>query len=357
MKRNLTMLFFCVSVLLLSSCSRVAVSNNLASAEISAVESNFTETESKESGQWENLKTEARKSLEEDEYLFLVGFSSDASNTASCRLIAKDGSFDETITLAYLEQDIQFHYAIFEENSLEIDLAPELKTVKLTVEKTNYLLDFKAGTYSLEINYRIKDLKPEYLVDKSPDGKLSLYKTYILHYGDSVAGDYVILDEETQEIMYLGLYGGNSDQAVFCGQSAVLINRAEYLELLDARTGEPLPNIPQFDYGEENNPQYYTLGIANDFEQGKTLIAYRDNDFDGAQDWESKHEVYVAVFDMGGNRIDTIDTGFMIYPIYRVFLTHINFESVENGTAVLSTLESNSAYDPIEKVELGSIHY
>lgn len=207
--------------------------------------------------------------------------------------------------------------------------------------------------------YHMEELNPADIVDTSSNGEKLLYKANLTGGGDFLSGDFVIADLPSNDIWFLSHYRF-PDQAIFCGDQSVLINRIDELKLLNVYTGDPLPNTPRFDYGELQTevgiPQYYTLGIAFDENQSKTLIAYRET-YDESIYWEETSIVSIAVFNIDGHQVNTINTGFMIQPYIRSFINRIEFEIHEDGTAVLSTLISKNLDDPIEKMVLGEINY
>jgi len=231
-------------------------------------------------------------------------------------------------------------------------------TATLSLEKHTYYLDFESGTYTHEISYRLQDLWLDYPIAISPDGRLHLHTTYLDGESSALWGDYVMLDTETQEIWYVGRYDLR-DHVIFVGADRILIARYGSLDLVGAFTGQPLPNVPQFEFGQseqwEGSPQYAISGIAHDHEQRKTLIAYRENYFEHPTNgWERTHKVYVAVFDAYGNLINTIDTGFMMQPFTWPVSNIVVFDFTESGTAVLSSYVSYPVFD---EIILGSINY
>ena len=304
---------------------------------------------------------------ENNEYIFFKY----VEDGLSCRMIREkyllNGElrydFDKTIIIPNTDSLVE--RAIYNEHSLELSCNFWRFEVIFTVEKNNYHLDFENGTYTHEVNYRIKDLDFDRPMDVSSDNKLLLFTTYEDGGGESGWGDYVVFDTEAQSIWYIAewdLY----DQTVFCGTDKILIIRRnnivehDLIELLDVYTGNPLPNAPEFEYGKSekngNLTMYTPVGIAYDNIQEKTLIAYRETG-DGNINYEKTFKIYIAVFDNNGKQINTIDTGFVMQPHIAVFPNRVTFESVNNGSAAISAGVSGDAYDPNEIIELGSISY
>lgn len=303
----------------------------------------------------EQLYTEI---LTKDGYTLSVSGRIDG-DTLTFRLLSPSSGYDKTVQITEFDGYVET-LMLYDYNSdvVEVDLNIQDETAVVIMKKNRYVLNFANEKYTFEIEYRMKDLVR--LIDKSIDGKYEIHEIY-----GAFGGEYVVVDTETQDIWHLANWTLYRD-AIFCGENAVLINqwlepdKRYSLELLDLHTGEPLPNAPQFEYGEseqeENRPKYYTTGIAYDHTQKKTLVAYRNSDPDTIE-WKPTHNVYIAVFDESGKQINTIDTGFMMQPFVSSYLNTITFEHAENGEAVISAFVSPDSNYPSETTELGRINY
>ena len=291
--------------------------------------------------------------LKKDEYIISSWSKGYPENGLAFRLHSQPNNYDKMIVISDYDRFFDDVIALYPNDIVEIALDTEKKTATIVAEKNHYFLDFNNEKYTFEIKYRTKDLDPKRLYDKSSDGKFELYQTYLWGEGDAWWGEYVVVDTEKQDIWYLTDFI-NQTQAVFCGENAILINRINELELLDMYTGKPLQNTPDVEYGQAeydaNRPRYYTIGIAYDDEQKKTLVAYRDKR-DLNYDYEPTYEIHIAVFNENGQKVNTIDTGFMIQPHVNIFHNLVTFDSVGNGTAILSTYADNGP------ITLGKIEY
>jgi hypothetical protein len=297
-----------------------------------------------------------RKEYIYGDYILHIGHPGDdnSNETLTCKLTNPSEEYDSLIVIS--DRDELVHYSVFENAiPLEVNLDINTRSATITIEKTNYILDFDSGEYLHEIKYRKEDLREELRITGNKDNSSAIYENYIFYVADLYWSDIVAFNSESDEIVFLvNRYG--LMQAMFCDSTSVLICRPHSVDIFNVHTGEKLATSPKFDNGDYNEErggdEYYALGAAYDEERQIVLVAYREY----ANIWtlDSICKVYIAVFDQHGEKIDDIDTGFMIAPWYGNSEIPVDIELLGNGKAYLSSREASSEYSIIS---LGEISY
>ena len=286
------------------------------------------------------LVQDAWRYLERDGYLLLIGSRErdqwDTNNLnrdqtqITNRLIALDGSFDEEIVIVRERFDLFSHSLGESFAPFEVSLEVEERRARVTVQKMNYVLDFANGNYERFIEYRREDLFDEqksWLLSENADGSIQVYMTYSFTQGASIFGDIVAYDTRAGDIWHLTEILGGDNQATFLGLNEVLILRHRELLLLDVWTGELLPNTPRFDYGEYDmagRREYLTLYAIWHPQRELLYIAYGPDD-ETVHARDAYRPLSFAVFNIEGERIDTISTNYSIIPFIGATRRTVNF--------------------------------
>jgi len=298
--------------------------------------------------EFDSLIQDSRRHLEQDGYLILIGSrKSDIPASVAdrnlfqitSRLIKIDGSFDKEIVIVRERWDL-FSFSVGEiDMPFEISLDTEERRTRLTVQKMNYVLDFTNDTYEQIVEYRKEDILSDRsrLLAESTDGSIQVYSTFSFNQGASIFGDIVAYDTRNGDIQFLAPFNAIDNQAIFVWADQVLISRHNELLLLDARTGELLPNTPQFDYGEKDEErglrEYVTLGAVYHPQRELLYIAFGPSQAaEMLNPLSGTRPLSFAVFNMDGRMIEAFDTPFSIEPHIGHYIKTVNI--VLNGDII-----------------------
>lgn len=315
-----------------------------------------------------DIKEKALRWIEQAGYLLAFGIEDTEQHAYFARLTSLDSEFDQTIIFK-IEDDEVFKFGLLlpdysgqygPDEYFSMDFSPEKKTAKATVEKTNCIFDFDTGTYDIDIQYRLQDLKPNYLFASNSDQTLELYCTNISQAGTWFNGDLVVLDTETKDIWYLGPLPPNFAKAIFCGNDAVLIGEFDKSELVDVKTGARLETTPQFSCYSQDTGELMrlTIGFAYDEEYKQILYAYHVDNISQYIDSEATAEIWIAVFDETGKEIESFNTGISTPLWYATFRRTIKIDLLGNRAAnIISFEKSDPMQAHVEEYVLGEFSY